>query len=76
MKNKCLNCGKEIEEKDKAFCSECELLFWKSFFSRIKKGDKFIICQRCGHMWKLRKAKEEIKVCPKCKSPYFDKPKK
>lgn len=29
-------------------------------------------CGRCNQTWNPRKA--EIKVCPKCKSPYWDKP--
>jgi len=32
-------------------------------------------CERCGHKWITRK-KEMPKVCPKCKSPYWDVPKK
>ena len=28
-------------------------------------------CKRCGHEWVPRK--KEIVLCPKCKSPYFDK---
>ena len=34
-------------------------------------------CKRCGHNWVPKKT--EIRICPKCKSPYFDverKPKK
>jgi predicted Zn-ribbon and HTH transcriptional regulator len=31
-------------------------------------------CLRCGHTWVPRK-KEKPRVCPKCKSPYWDKPK-
>jgi len=29
-----------------------------------------ISCKRCKHEWTPRK--EEVKVCPKCKSPYWD----
>lgn len=29
-------------------------------------------CRRCYHEWVPRK--REVRVCPKCKSPYFDKP--
>ncbi len=32
------------------------------------------LCHRCGHKWNPRK-KEKPKICPKCKSPYWDKPK-
>ena len=31
-------------------------------------------CERCSHEWVPRTKK--IYVCPKCKSPYWDKPKK
>lgn len=32
-------------------------------------------CQRCGHEWLPRKnSKNEPKVCPKCKSPYWNRP--
>lgn len=30
-------------------------------------------CNRCGHEWVP--TQEEIRVCPKCKSPYWDKEK-
>jgi predicted Zn-ribbon and HTH transcriptional regulator len=29
-------------------------------------------CKRCGRTWTLRLPKEPI-VCPKCKSPYWNK---
>jgi len=29
-------------------------------------------CERCGHTWVPRKA--EVIICPKCKSPYWNKP--
>ena len=32
-------------------------------------------CERCGHEWVPRK-ENEPKVCPKCKSPYWDRPRK
>lgn len=31
-------------------------------------------CKRCNHMWHPRKS--EVRICPKCKSPYWDKEKK
>jgi len=31
-------------------------------------------CERCGHEWVPRND-ENPRVCPKCKSPYWDKPK-
>jgi predicted Zn-ribbon and HTH transcriptional regulator len=33
-------------------------------------------CERCGHEWLPRIEKQEPRVCPKCKSPYWDTPKK
>ena len=32
-------------------------------------------CERCGHKWAPR-SKENPRVCPKCHSPYWDKPRK
>lgn len=32
-------------------------------------------CQRCYHYWKRRR-KKLPKICPKCKSPYWNKPRK
>lgn len=32
-------------------------------------------CERCGHEWLPRKG-EEPKVCPRCKSPYWNIPRK
>ena len=32
-------------------------------------------CYRCGHEWKPNMNKSP-RVCPKCKSPYWDKPRK
>lgn len=33
-----------------------------------------IVCRRCGHAWIPRKT--EVRICPKCKSRHFDKPRK
>lgn len=32
-------------------------------------------CTRCKHTWNLRNPKEP-RVCPRCKSPYWFKPRK
>lgn len=32
------------------------------------------VCERCGHEWKSKTVSP--KVCPKCKSPYWNEPKK
>jgi len=37
-----------------------------------KKGFK---CERCGHEWVPRNEETPI-ICPRCKSPYWNKPRK
>jgi uncharacterized OB-fold protein len=34
-------------------------------------------CERCGHVWVPRQQDApEPRVCPKCKSPYWNRPRK
>ena len=33
-------------------------------------------CERCGHEWFPRNDKQEPKVCPRCKSPYWNSARK
>ncbi len=33
-------------------------------------------CERCNHEWIPRDAEQEPSVCPKCHSPYWDRPRK
>lgn len=33
-------------------------------------------CERCEHKWVPRQVTSEPKVCPKCKSPYWNVPRK
>ena len=33
-------------------------------------------CERCEHEWVPRNFEREPLVCPKCKSPYWDRPRK
>ncbi len=33
-------------------------------------------CERCSHEWIPRDVEQEPAVCPKCKSPYWDRPRK
>ena len=33
-------------------------------------------CERCAHRWVPRDDDIEPKVCPKCKSPYWNVPRK
>ena len=37
---------------------------------------KGYVCERCGHKWVPREGKKKPVVCPKCKSPYWDRVKK
>ncbi len=43
--------------------------------SRVKILVDGFKCERCGHEWAPR-TKEQPRVCPKCHSPYWDKPRK
>jgi len=40
-----------------------------------EKEPRIYKCLRCGHVWVAR-GDEEPRVCPKCKSPYWNKPRK
>lgn len=33
-------------------------------------------CERCEHVWTPRAKTIKPRVCPKCKSPYWDEPRK
>lgn len=33
-------------------------------------------CERCNHEWIPRDVEQEPAVCPKCKSPYWNRPRK
>lgn len=41
--------------------------------TKVKLGNE-LNCLRCGHKWLPRQ--EQITVCPKCMSPYWNIPKK
>ena len=45
-----------------------------------KEGHKVHIlgnkCYRCGHEWRPLNVNEKPVVCPKCKSPYWDRPRR
>jgi len=45
----------------------------KRKYISMKIKIKKIKCLRCGHEWTPRKT--DVRMCPKCKSPYFDKAK-
>jgi hypothetical protein len=33
-------------------------------------------CERCGHEWLPREVDQQPQTCPKCKSPYWHRPRK
>lgn len=33
-------------------------------------------CERCGHEWVPKDITKEPRVCPKCKSPYWNRPRR
>lgn len=35
-----------------------------------------LVCHRCGHRWYPLPNRDATKVCPKCKSPYWDRPRR
>jgi len=43
---------------------------------KIKVMIEKMKCLRCGHTWIARKKEEEIRICPRCKSPYFNRERK
>ena len=55
--------------------SECEFFLTGNTVQGIPKGMKVEItrleCKRCGHVWIPKQ--EEVRICPHCKSPYWDK---
>jgi Zn finger protein HypA/HybF involved in hydrogenase expression len=41
---------------------------------KIKIKIEKLKCERCNYIWTPRK--EEVRICPHCKSPYWDVPRK
>ena len=44
------------------------------YYYNMKVNIGKVSCKRCGYSWYPRKP--EVRVCPKCKSPYFDRDRK
>jgi len=59
-----------------------EVIFWYNrSMARIKITLDGFRCDRCGHEWvvrdkQARDSNQEPNVCPSCKSPYWNKPRK
>ncbi len=43
--------------------------------AEVKITQKGFRCERCGHEW-IPRNESHPRVCPKCKNPYWDLPKK
>ena len=50
-------------------CKDCGIITIKPVMDKHK-----LICLRCGHEWTRKQ--EQPKRCPKCKTPYWDSPRK
>ncbi len=55
------NINSRVDGSHMAKCPKCGTVF-----------DVTYTCNRCGHTWVPRE-NEEPKVCPNCKSPYWNK---
>jgi len=44
--------------------------------AKVKLSVEGFKCERCEHEWIPRNKEDEPAVCPKCKSPYWNKPRK
>jgi len=75
----CPKCGGDIlvdKRDDDEVCLQCgyrevEKIPPDLMDKLIKRGN---LCKRCGHEWGSKQEKPTI--CPKCKSPYWDKARK
>lgn len=64
-----------LEDEYKADELACQWGFQKEVAAmREQFGPPTLKCSRCGHTWIPRQPKNP-KVCPKCTSPYWNKPK-
>ncbi len=81
-KRVCLGCGKDMPSGDRGVCHgkyfcefECIDLYKEKNKGRDMKNRHE--CLRCGYIWNskkpLSKKPRYSVICPKCKSPYWDK---
>jgi predicted Zn-ribbon and HTH transcriptional regulator len=71
---KCRKCGHAWRPRQGTLeeCPKCEST--KTYDATISiEGLK---CERCGHGWKPQTATTHVTVCPECKSPWWNKPRK
>lgn len=60
----CPTCNRNFATSDDRFAGECTACGMPVFVRR---------CTRCGHQWRARRITYISKVCPKCKSPYWNR---
>ncbi len=60
-------------------CSQCSRR-GEHRVTKLKSSSQVMIdgyqCERCDHPWVPRDKTEKPTICPRCKSPYYDKPRK
>src|SRR5260370_32996862 len=52
------------------------LIFWRVIMARVPITVMGYRCERCSHEWIPKGTQKEPSVCPKCKSPYWNRPRK
>lgn len=69
---RCGACGHEWRERagKVGHCPQCQSMKVTEARARVK-GCK---CERCQHEWQPRWPEREIRVCPSCKSPWWNLP--
>ena len=63
---------KSVTLKGKVYIGEC---LQPGIMGKIKITLDGYQCERCKHQW-IPRGKQNPIICPRCKSPYWDKPKK
>ena len=84
--HKCANCGStenlqvhHLAEKSKEGLDQLILLCKKCHYTTAHPGQwklkaTLLHCKRCWHSWYPKQP--EVRICPKCKSAYWDKKRK
>lgn len=65
LESKCVNTGSSNS------CGICSLVIYDLTMPRVQIWG--FQCERCDHKW-VPRDDSHPKVCPKCKSPYWDTP--
>jgi len=80
MNKKCSGCGHEAIEGEMFTITVDTSTAWgetlfetPQYCNNCRPIIKKLNCKRCGHSWYPKQ--QEIRICPKCKSPYWDRAK-